>query len=403
MSTRSPSCRSGPGALPALSSRPSSEVLAARVRARIRLPGAGVRRRAVRHAPGIVARAGSRCAWLLPAVAAALLVRWIAAAWPLGARELSAARAAAAAITLLALLRGWDRLRRAPPHRKTVVAACATGALLAFACFYNLGRPQFWHNGKQRPMFVHDDDMRIYQPFAKYFDELRYDGIYLASALAVRRGRARRIDRIDRRDADPRPARLSPPPDRASSATTCRRSSSASRPRAGRSSSATSPSSAPSMGPGFINSLDDHGANAPPSWVWLARLAIGHVPATETTLTIAGPDRRGAVAGDGVGDLGVLRSAPDAGRDDGLRRDGPLQVRDQLGRRDAAARLAGAARVRRVRAAQGALALAGALLGAGTMLRVVPAVGLFGVVAPAAAWLVGAVAQAPPDRACARC
>ena len=97
---------------------------------------------------------------------------------------MSAARAAAAAIALLALLRGWDR---APPRAaapKTVVAACATGALLAFACFYNLGRPQFWHHGKQRPMFVHVDDMRIYQPFAKYFDELGYDGVYLASALA---------------------------------------------------------------------------------------------------------------------------------------------------------------------------------------------------------------------------
>ena len=56
--------------------------------------------------------------------------------------------------------------------------------MLAFACFYNLGRPQFWHHGKQRPMFVHVTDMRIYQPFAKYFDELRYDGVYLASALA---------------------------------------------------------------------------------------------------------------------------------------------------------------------------------------------------------------------------
>src|SRR4029078_2731561 len=92
--------------------------------------------------------------------------------------------ASAAAITLLALLRGWDRVRRAPPHAKTVIAACAAGAVLAFACFYNLGRPQFWHHGKQRPMFVHVTDMRIYQPFAKYFDELRFEAIYRASALA---------------------------------------------------------------------------------------------------------------------------------------------------------------------------------------------------------------------------
>ena len=97
---------------------------------------------------------------------------------------MSFARASAAAIVLLALLRGWERARAAPPHRKTVVAACAFGALLAFACFFNLGRPQSWHHGERRPMFVHAGDMRIYQPFVKYFDELRYDGVYLASLLA---------------------------------------------------------------------------------------------------------------------------------------------------------------------------------------------------------------------------
>src|SRR6185503_11792284 len=93
-------------------------------------------------------------------------------------------RASAAAIVLLALVRGWERARAAPPHRKTVVAACAFGALLAFACFFNLGRPQAWNHAERRLMFVHTGDMRIYQPFVKYFDELRYDGVYLASLLA---------------------------------------------------------------------------------------------------------------------------------------------------------------------------------------------------------------------------
>ncbi len=52
--------------------------------------------------------------WLAPVVAASLTARAIAAAWPLGARELSFARASAAAIVLLALLRGWaTRARRA--------------------------------------------------------------------------------------------------------------------------------------------------------------------------------------------------------------------------------------------------------------------------------------------------
>ena len=86
---------------------------------------------------------------------------------------------------LLALLRGWERARRrAAASRARSSPPARLGALLAFACFYNLGRPQFWHHGERRPMFVHATDMRIYQPFVKYFDELRYDGVYLASLLA---------------------------------------------------------------------------------------------------------------------------------------------------------------------------------------------------------------------------
>ena len=42
------------------------------------------------------------------------------------------------------------------------------------------------------------------------------------------------------------------------------------------------------MGPDFLNTLDDDGANAPPAWVWVTRLFLGHVTASETTLTLVG-------------------------------------------------------------------------------------------------------------------
>ena len=75
----------------------------------------------------------------------------------------------------------FRRARAAGPHRRSIAVscagACAFGALLAFACFYNFGRPQFWNHAEHRPLFVHATDMRIYQPFAKYFDELRYDAM----------------------------------------------------------------------------------------------------------------------------------------------------------------------------------------------------------------------------------
>ena len=110
------------------------------------------------------------------------------------------------------------------------------------------------------------------------------------------------------------------------------------------------------MGPDFVTSMDDHGANAPPAGSGWRSLFLGHVTASETTLTLAGLVDALAVPGDGVGDVGLLRPAADAGRDDGVRRDRALHVRHQLGGRDAAPRLAGAAGVRGLRAPAPALA-----------------------------------------------
>ena len=264
----------------------------------------------------------------------------------------------------------------------------ATAAVLAFACFYNLGRPQFWHNGKQRPMFVHVGDMRIYQPFTKYFDELRYDGVYLASALAYaedeRGGSIESVGATQIRDL--RDFRLRPIGElRADMLEVKRRFSDARWAEFKRESTFFRTS----MGPGFITSLDDHGANAPPPWVWLARLWIGHVPATETTLTIAGLIDAAlllamawAIAAC-FGWLPMLIAMTVFGATDlysfGTNWGGATLRHDWLVLLGFAAC---ALRQQRWR-------LAGALLGAGTMLRVIPAVALIGVVAPAATWLAG--------------
>jgi hypothetical protein len=382
------------GPLPSQSTAPAPELLAARVRTGFLylVLAFGV----VLFATRRESRAGRvALAWVLPAAAAAALLASIAAAWPLGGRELSAARAAAAAITLLALLREWDRLRRAPSHGKTVIAACATGALLAFACFYNLGRPQFWHHGKQRPMFVHDTDMRIYQPFAKYFDELGYEGIYLASAQAYaedeRGGSIEAIGATKIRDLHD--FRLRTIADVRADMLAVKQRFTPERWADFKSDLAFFRAA---MGPSFINTLDDHGANAPPSWVWLARLAIGHVPATEAMLTIAGL----------LDALLFLALAGTIWRCFGLRP--MLAAMTVFGATDlymfgtnwAGATLRhdwlvligfAACALRKER-----WLLAGALLGAGTMLRVVPVVGLFGVVAPAVAWLIARMVRRRP-------
>jgi hypothetical protein len=328
--------------------------------------------------------------WLLPAVAAALAARAVAAAWPLGGREVSFARASAAAIVLLALVRGWDRARRAPPHAKSVVAACAFGAVLAFACFYNFGRPQFWHQGERRPMFVHASDMRIYQPFVKYFDELRYDGVYLASVLAFaedeRGGSLASL--AGTRIRDLRDYRLRPVGELTAEIAEVRRHFTPERWEAFKRDLRFFRSA---IGTDFVTTLDDHGANAPPSWVMVTRLFLGHVTASEATLTAAGL----------IDGLLFLAIAWAMWASFGLR---PMLVAMTVFgatelymfgtnwagatlRHDWLALLAFAAcALRRQR-----WLLAGALLGVGTMLRVLPAIGLVGVAAPGVAWLAGQI------------
>jgi len=324
--------------------------------------------------------------WLAPVVAGVLTARAIFAAWPLGARELSFARASAAAIVLLALLRGWARVRAAPPHNKTIVAACAFGALLAFACFFNMGRPQAWHAGARRPMLVHAGDMRIYQPFVKYYDELRYDGIYLASMLAYaedeRGGSLASLAAIRVRDL--RDFRLRPVGELTEEIAKVRRQFTPERWAAFKTDLRFFRSA---MGPDFATSMDDHGANAPPTWVLLARPLLGHVTASETSLTIAG-------LVDAVlflamawamwacfGLLPMLVAMTVFGATE-LYMFGTNWAGATL-RHDWIALLTFAAcALRRQR-----WLLAGALLGFATMLRVLPVAGLFGVAAPAVGWL----------------
>ena len=55
---------------------------------------------------------------------------------------------------------------------------------MSLACFFNLGRAQFWDAKQRQPSYIHNYDMRVYFPVAKYFHELKYDGLYLASVQA---------------------------------------------------------------------------------------------------------------------------------------------------------------------------------------------------------------------------
>ncbi len=224
---------------------------------------------------------------LLPLLAAFRVLDTMNAAWPLANREVAFVRAAAAAIALLAAVRRIIPGKRWPARRATVIAAFASAALMACAAFYNLGYPQFINHKEQRREFVHTYDMRVYQPFAKYFKELQYDGVYLASVLAFAEDqRGGSLDSLARQEVrgltDHRVRRVGDIKDEV------RAIRDRFTPERWAELKSDMRYFEDVMGPEFLGTLTDHGANATPVWVFFARLFLGHAPASEGVLTIAG-------------------------------------------------------------------------------------------------------------------
>jgi hypothetical protein len=224
---------------------------------------------------------------LLPLAAAIVTLDAIHFAWPLAGREVSFVRASAATIALLAAIRRVVPGVRWPSHRGAITIALWSSALIAFATFYNLGRPQFLDHAHDRPEFVHTYDMRVYQPFAKYFAELQYDGVYAASVLAyaedsqggsldrlggmpIRGLRDHRVGLIRDASQDIRAIRTRFTAERWAELKRDMRYFEQ------------------VMGPEFLSTLTDHGANATPVWVFFARVLLAHAPASEGLLTFAG-------------------------------------------------------------------------------------------------------------------
>jgi hypothetical protein len=121
---------------------------------------------------------------LVPAAAAFDAWRALSIAWPPGNREVALVRGVVAAVGCLTVIRevfapaGWRA------NRNVALGVYGACAALAIAAFYNLGHPQFHDYQNDRPGFVHNFDMRVYFPIAKYFKELRFDGLYLGSVAA---------------------------------------------------------------------------------------------------------------------------------------------------------------------------------------------------------------------------
>ena len=223
----------------------------------------------------------------LPLVAAWMLVGAIAAAWPLGNHIAAFSRASAAGIAALALLREVAWPVRYPASRAVVMSTLVVAGLLGVASFYNLGQVQFQDNVNAGRTFVHTYDMRVYYPVAKYFKELRFDGLYLASVAAAKaddpsmtRESAANISLRNLRNHRMTKAgevwdeiiaiqnRFSPE----------RWQEFVQDMRYFRQ----------TMGRAYFGSLTDHGGNATPVWLAQAHLLFAKTKATERTLVLGG-------------------------------------------------------------------------------------------------------------------
>ncbi|MFL5319539.1 MAG: hypothetical protein ACJ790_07765 [Myxococcaceae bacterium] len=190
-------------------------------------------------------------------------------------------RATAAVLAMFAVIRQMTFRRRWPSAPVIVIPVLGISGVVGVLCFLNFVRPQFHDAGRNAPTFLHHYDMRTYFPIAKYFRELRFDGVYAASAAAVaedrgpsavagstmRNLRTHELQKVS--DAQPYVAEIRArfTPERWSAFTKDMRYF-----RTAMSDS------------GFLGSMEDHGGNATPVWFVGAALLFSHAPASDFTL-----------------------------------------------------------------------------------------------------------------------
>ena len=122
---------------------------------------------------------------LLPALMAGYrLVSVASSTWPLGPLDISLIRAATAAVAAIAVWSSIFVTARFRPSKGPLFGVLWLSAVVALATFFNMGQPQFVDRSTGAPSFIHNYDMRVYFPIAKYFEELGFDGTYLASVAA---------------------------------------------------------------------------------------------------------------------------------------------------------------------------------------------------------------------------
>jgi hypothetical protein len=210
----------------------------------------------------------------------------LAEMWPLEWVEQTAVRGTVAAVAAAILLREMFFPDRYPAHPKVTAAALVVLATVSLGCYYHFGMPQFRDVSKGRQTLVHPWDMRVYFPVAKYFKELRFDGLYLASVAAHLDNHPgmdpSAVDGVHLRDLQNNQMRTGREVMDEIQVVRQRFS-----PERWESFKKDMMYFEEVMGPGgYLGSLTDHGGNATPVWILGAHLMFRNAPASELTLTL---------------------------------------------------------------------------------------------------------------------
>ena len=208
--------------------------------------------------------------------------------WPLEEGELTLLRAVIAVVAAVAVFRHYFPGKDAQQDTRWTNTTLALLAVLAVGCFYHFGMPQFRDEAKGRQTLVHPWDMRVYFPVVKYFDELHFDGLYLASLAAyldnnpnvtpasIQNVRLRDLTDNEMRRAGDVQDQIQEVKKRFTPARweEFRRDMQYFQDLMGAG--------------GYLGSLRDHGGNATPVWILGAYVFWAHAPANELTLTLTG-------------------------------------------------------------------------------------------------------------------
>ena len=222
---------------------------------------------------------------ILPVIAAGwMLAADLARLYPFFDQEPSL-RALLAALAALVAIKETFFKQDAAPHRKVALATLAFCAVTSFATYIHFGAPQFFDDAKGRRTLVHTGDMRQTFPTAKYFRELRFDGLNLASLAAYADDHPnlpqRRLADVRLRDLLNNLIRTGG--DLSDELAKVRARFSAERWEEFRRDMRYF---ADTMGESdYLASLQEHGGDATPAWILPAYLLFSHLPASEATLT----------------------------------------------------------------------------------------------------------------------